>query len=276
MSIITISRGTKSGGLEIANCLSERLGYKKLGADELIDKSAKRFNVIEEFLLDKLFKKPSLWQKFTDEYERYIIFIQCSLLEAVKEDNIIYHGYAGQFLLRGLPNVLKLRVEAPLEYRIKSVMEEFNYNKEKSVEYIKKMDKQRKHWVKTVYNEDWYNPCIYDMWFNLQNMSQDNICDIVSGAVNHKDFKSTKVSQIQSANMLLECEVKVVLASDNKIWNSHPITVHAHNGVITLRGRTKNKELRNLIMDTASKVKGVKDIRLNITLLSGRFSYTEK
>jgi len=268
MSIITISRGTKSGGLELANRLSKKLGYKTLSMEEVIAESAKKYNIMREILLDKLEKTPSLWQKFTDEYARYIIFIQCSLLSTIKQDNIIYHGYAGQVFLKGLPHVLKLRVEAPLEYRVKSVMVEFNYKHDQAVEYIKKVDSRRKKWIKMVYNDDWYNPLLYDMWLNLQHISMDNICEMVAMMVNHKDFKTSKNSVKKLNNLSLECDVKAALASDDMIWRSHEITVNAYDGLIILRGTTKNNELRDLIVDTTSKVKGVKECKSDIALLS--------
>ena len=87
MSIISISRGTKSGGLELTDLLSKRLGYKTLSREEVINECAKKFNIVEEFLEVKLDKTPSLWQNFTNEYGRYICFIRCALLEAVKQDN---------------------------------------------------------------------------------------------------------------------------------------------------------------------------------------------
>jgi len=272
MSIITISRGTKSGGLELANRLSETLGYKTLSMETVISESAKKYNIMEEILLDKLEKTPNLWQKFTVKYERYIIFIQCSLLDALKEDNIIYHGYAGQLLLRELPHVLKLRVEAPLDYRIKSVIAEFNYNNDQAIEYIKKVDEQRKRWVKMVYNDDWYNPSLYDIWINLQNISMDNICKMVAMAIDHKDFRTSEETVRRWNNFATECEVTAALASDDKIWSSQKISVHAHDGVITLKGSTKNEEFRDLIVDTVSKVKGVTDCKSDINLLSDSLS----
>ncbi len=272
MSIITISRGTKSGGLELANRLSKKLGYKTLSMEEVIAESAKKYNIMKEILLDKLEKTPSLWQKFTDEYTRYIIFIKCSLLKTIKQDKIIYHGYAGQLLLKDLPHVLKLRVEAPLDYRVKAVMAELNYNYDQSVEYIKKVDIRRKRWVKMVYNNDWYNPQLYDLWVNLQNMSMDNICEMVARAIDHKDFKTSEHAIMYLNNMSLECEVRAALASDDKIWSNQQVTVIATDGVITLKGPVKNKELRDLIVDTTLKVKGVKDCKPNITLLSDSLS----
>jgi cytidylate kinase len=268
MSIITISRGTKSSGLELANRLSEKLGYTTLSMEEVIAESARKYNIMNDILLDKLEKTPSLWQKFTNDYARYIIFIQCALLAAIKKDNVIYHGYAGQVLLKGLSHVLKLRIEAPLAYRVNSVKEEFNYNNEKAITYINKVDMRRKKWIKMVYNEDWYNPSLYDLWVNLQNMSMDNICELVSMAVNHKDFKSNQESIRQLDNLSLKCEVQAALATDNTIWNSQQITVNAYDGVVILKGAVKNRELKDLIVDTTLKVKGVKDCKSDISLLS--------
>lgn len=268
MSIITISRGTKSGGLELANRLSQRLGYETLSMEMVIAESAKKYNIMKEILLDKLEKTPSLWQKFTDEYARYIIFIKCSLLKAIKQDKIIYHGYAGQVLLKDLTHVLKLRIEAPLEYRVKSIMEEFNYSHDQAVEYIKKVDTRRKRWIKMVYNDDWYSPGLYDLWVNLQHISMDNICELVSMAVKHNDFKSSEESVRNLENLSLKCEVQAAMASDDTIWKSQQILVNAYDGVIVLKGTVKNKELRDLIVETSLKVKGVTDCKSDINLLS--------
>lgn len=268
MSIVSITRGTKSGGLELANCLSKRLGYKMLSR-EVIFESAKKYNIPEDFLSEKLDKAPTLWQKFTNEYERYIIFIRCSLLNDIKEDNIIYHGYAGQLLLKDLPHVLKLRIEAPLDYRVDAVVAEHGFKHEEAVDFIKKVDDSRKRWVKMVYNEDWCNPSLYDIWINLQNISINNICEMIETAIEHRDFKSSKESIDRLNNISLACEVKAALSSDDKIWNSsQKVSVYAHEDVVTLRGNVKDKELMDLIVDTTLKVKGVNDCKPEISLLS--------
>ena len=269
MSIIAISRGTKSGGMELANGLSRRLGYKILSREEVVSESGKKFNIMEEFLQVQLDRTPSLWQRFTHEYERYICFIQCALLQAIKQDNVIYHGHAGQFLLKELPSVLKLRIEAPLEYRARSVMAEFDYTRDEAVSYIKKVDDERKRWVKMVYNQDWCDPALYDMCMNLQNMSMDNICDVVERVVAHEDFRTSENSIQRLNNMALQCEVNAALSADDRIWRSgHRVTVNAHNGVVSLQGTTRTGEMRDLIVETASRVTSVVDCKSEVTLLS--------
>jgi osmotically-inducible protein OsmY len=68
--------------------------------------------------------------------------------------------------------------------------------------------------------------------------------------------------------MSLECEVRAALASDDEIWRNQEVTVNAYDGLIILKGTTKNKQLRDLIVDTTSKVKGVKECKSDISLLS--------
>lgn len=267
MSIITIDRGIKSGGLEISNQLSKMMGYKTLSEEDVIAESARKFNIMGDILQAKLEKTPNLLQKFTNEYGQYIIFIQCALLNAVKEDNIIYHGNAGHLLLKPLPNVLKLRIDAPLEYRIRSVIKEFNYTYDQASDFITKADEQRRRWVKLIYGEDWYNPSLYDLCINLQNMSMDNICKIVAMTVDHKDFKSSENSEKQLKDLILECEVKAALACDGQLLDQQ-IAVSASDGSITLRGMAKNEENRRLIIDTTQKVKGVKKCTSEINLMS--------
>jgi osmotically-inducible protein OsmY len=119
-----------------------------------------------------------------------------------------------------------------------------------------------------VYGEDWYDFSVYDMWINLKNCSLDNVCNLVAIAIDHDDFRTTENSIGFLENLSLACEVEAGLASDDKLWNNQQIRVTSHNGVITLRGTLKNKELLDLTIETALKVRGVKDCKSEVTLLS--------
>jgi len=266
MAVITISCGTKSGGLKLAQHLAEKLGYKTI-SHEVISECSKKYNIMEQDLLEELENSPGLWQRLTQEYNRQLIYIKCTLLEMIKEDNIIYHGYAGPLFLTGLDNVFKLRLETPMEDRINTVMNELKKNHEEALEYINGVDGQRSRWVKLLYDEDWRNPLLFDLSVNSQHLSFDTICDIVVVAVNGKDFQTSEMTARRLANLSLACEVKAAIAADNKIWNQ-PITVGAEDGVVTLKGTVKNQALKDLIIETAEQVKGVKSCNAVLGLLT--------
>jgi hypothetical protein len=56
MSVVTISRGTLSGGQMIAECLSAKLGYRCIGRDVIVEKAA--LSGISQDLLRDALEKP--------------------------------------------------------------------------------------------------------------------------------------------------------------------------------------------------------------------------
>jgi hypothetical protein len=98
MPIITISRGTFSGGAELATCLHQRLGYT-LVSREIVAEAAKTYGVSESRLLDALERRPGLLGRFMHDRRRYLAFVRVALCERAARDNMVYHGHAGHFLL---------------------------------------------------------------------------------------------------------------------------------------------------------------------------------
>jgi len=268
MAIITISRGSKSGGEKLAHCLSERLGYGVI-SHEVILEGARKYNILEEELLNRLKESPNFWRKFTMEHRRYLILVQCALLDAVKQDNIVYHGYAGQVFLRDIHHVLKTRLDAPIEERMKIVMQEQQLDANGAREFIINIDEQRRRWVKWAYGEEWRDPELYDMTFYTGNMTIDTICEIIALTVKRDEFRTTDASARRLSDISMECEVKAAFASDDKLWRL-PVTVTASGGTVTLKGAVKNAKLRDMLVELASQVKGVAECKANLNLLSGK------
>ena len=142
MSIITISRGTMSGGKQLAESLAERLGDRCVSR-EIIVKAAGEYGVPEDKLMEAIGKSPSIFQKLTFERERYLAYIQAILCEYAVDDDMIYHGNAGHFLLPGVSHVLRVRILAEMPFRIESAMNQFGFTEKKAIKYIKEVDKER-------------------------------------------------------------------------------------------------------------------------------------
>lgn len=261
MGVITISRGAMMGGEELAQLLAQRLGYKAIDR-EVINECARKYNIIEQDLLNELEKSPGLWQRLTRARRRDLIFIQCSLIDAARRDNIVYYGHAGSLLLAELRSIMRIRLEGSLKDRVAAVMKEQGVDRKKAIEFIEKADKQKRRWVKLLYDEDLHNPALYDLVFNTQIMSLDTICDVVESAISHEEFKTTDESLSRLNDVSLACEVKAAIASDDRIWDQ-PITVNARNGVVNIDGAVKDGKLGKLIKETAWQVKGVKDCAVN-------------
>ncbi len=264
MAIVTITRGIQSGGRDLAHCLEKRLGYKCLSR-EVISQCARKYNIVESELYDKLIEAPKLWKRLTREHQRYLIYIQCSLIEAARQDNIIYHGYAGQLFLRGVHHALKIRLEAPLEDRTKAEMNEHSTKRESASNAVLKYDEQRSRWMKFLYDKDWNDPSLYDLVINLESISMETACAVIETLVKSDDFKTTEASMQNLNNLSLECEVKAALASDDKLWNQD-IEVRANGSVVTLYGISPKEKVREAIINLVKQVKGVEECVSHINL----------
>ncbi|MFY9728823.1 MAG: cytidylate kinase family protein, partial [Bryobacteraceae bacterium] len=125
MAIITVSRGTFSGGKALAERLSKRLGYRCINRDMLVRKAATS-RVSEHDLRAALELPPAFPGRFNHTRYVYLALIQAALTEEVRSGCAVYHGLAGHLLLKGAPGLLRLRIIAPMEYRIRMAQERLN------------------------------------------------------------------------------------------------------------------------------------------------------
>ena len=63
MAIITISRGTFSGGKALAERLAERLDYPCLSREEILQDAADEFGISQEGLSAAINEPPPFWQE---------------------------------------------------------------------------------------------------------------------------------------------------------------------------------------------------------------------
>ncbi len=75
MAIVTISRGTFSGGNALAERLAERLGYPKLGREDAIIEATKDYGISVDKLTAAVKNPPSIWQQAVGPR---IAYLKCS------------------------------------------------------------------------------------------------------------------------------------------------------------------------------------------------------
>ncbi len=259
MAIITISRGTFSGGNDLAECLAERLDYPRLGREEAILEAEKECGVSVEKLTAALKNPPSIWQQTVGPRIAYLKCITAAIMEHAKDGNLVYHGYAGHLLLNGLPNVLRIRVIAGLEFRIQLAMKRMNLSRDESIEYIEKVDKERSKWTYFLYGLEWQDPVLYDWVLNLESISIENACNVIAYRINLDDFKATSQSQKAFDDALLSSRVWASLAKDERTRIAS-IQVHADSGTINLIGSLGSQKTMDAILQKAEQVPGVKSV----------------
>jgi cytidylate kinase len=255
MAIITISRGTYSGGRLLAECLSDQLGYRLISREELLHGAAKRFHATEDQLESALLHRPGFLESGKIKKLHYVYFTQAELAQSVQSDNVVYHGQAGHLLLKGVPHHMRVRVVANLEYRVAAAMKRSNLKREKAIDLIEELDKERDEWVQWVYGMDRNDPRTYDLTVNLEHISLDSACEMVVQSA-RRDFKTTAASQQVMDDLVLASEIRAKIGLEPSIHDNR-IDVECELGTVTLTGTVRSLRDADRVRELVRATPGV-------------------
>jgi cytidylate kinase len=258
MAIVTISRGSYSRGKEVAEKVAERAGFECISRDVLIEAS-QEFNVPEVKLLRAVRDAPSVLDRFTFGKEKYVAYFRASLLGHLQRDNVVYHGFAGHYFVKKVSHVLKVRVLAEQEDRVKVVMEREGISKEEAVRVLKSIDEARRKWGLHLYGIDTNDPSLYDLVIHIKKLTTDDAADMICSAIKLKRFQTTAESQKAMDDLALAARATASLIE------SHPqVHVAADGGIVyvTLEGASSSEE--QAIKDLVGQMPGVEKINVNV------------
>ncbi|HKJ92950.1 MAG TPA: cytidylate kinase-like family protein [Longimicrobiales bacterium] len=191
MAIITISRGSLSGGRAVAECLAEHLGVPCV-AREILQEAALSLGVSEQAMHEEFETTPGRWARLHQERETYLLAVRSALADRCVDGRLVYHGLAGQFLLRGVRGVLSVRLIAPLELRIQALVKQHHrMSGAAGQEFIANVDEERRRWVRELYGEDVEDPSLYDLTVKLRAMSLDTACTAIAEAAAQSEYEVT-------------------------------------------------------------------------------------
>lgn len=210
MSIVTITRGSYSRGKEVAEKLAEKMEYACISRDILLEAS-EEFNIPEIKLVRALNDCPKVLERFWGGTERYVKYYRSALLEHVRRDKIVYHGLAGHFFLRDIPHVLKIRINADMNTRVKEEMHRENISAEEALYVLKKDDEERRKWGIQVYGMDPWDSRLYDMVINISTLTLEDAVDIIYGVLQKPTFQTTAASQKMVDDLALSAKQQIEL-----------------------------------------------------------------
>ena len=194
--IITIGRQFGSGGKEIGEEISKRLGvpfYDK----ELLKEAAKASGICEE-LFDSFDEKPTnsfLYSLVMDPYSlgfnsngelpiNHTVFLAAfDTIKKLANDNgsCVFVGRCADYALKDTPNVLNVFIYSDIENRVKRISEKYNLTEAKAKDLIKKEDKSRASYYNYYTSKRWGEMKGYDLCINTSAFGKERtvqmICD---------------------------------------------------------------------------------------------------
>jgi cytidylate kinase len=215
MPAITISRQYGSGERKIAARVCELLGYRLfdkwliaqvaaevgLSKNEIVDFSEEHykvknllarmgeiFSVPSRRLVEVpvpasgLLEGPTLSVTQMDE-KAAVALVNTAILAAYDMDFVVIIGRGSQMVLKDKPNVVHVRLEAPLETRIARVQKAERLSHEEARLLIEERDRAAAHYLEDYHKVQWDNPLLYHLILNTGKVEAEAAAQIIITAM---------------------------------------------------------------------------------------------
>jgi cytidylate kinase len=259
MTIIMVSRGSYSRGEEVARKVAQAISFQCVSREILLDASTE-FNIPEIKLLQLFDEVPSILNRLSFRRTRFITHMQSSLLTNLVRDNIVYHGFAEHLFVKDISHVLKVRVVADLEDRVKIVMDRDKIPREEVLLFLEKLDAQRRRWSKKLYGIDPQDPSQYDLVLNIRKIGMKDAVATIVRIARLRQLQTTPESKMALEDLAMAAEARRVLADVKGI-----LDVCAENGFIYVEvGNPLGRHalLARRTAEIANKIPGVKGVNV--------------
>ena len=261
MPIITISRDSYSHGEEIAKKVAEKLGYKCLGP-EIVQHACDSLDFPYSEIQKALHDSPTFLEHMVAKKEQHLALFRAIFFEYMCHDNIVYHGIAGHIFLAEVPNVVKVRVIADFDDRIREEIHREDVTYEEAQKRLVKEDKERVKWTKYLYGKDNHDPRLYDLHLNLHNISLDAAVTIIVGMA--------QVSTNGHVEMMRKKLRDMALAAKTEAWLLEifpEVEAVARDGevFVSVQGSIlQEKLIEEKAREIMAKIDGIKTVRIGV------------
>ncbi len=197
--IITITRQYGSGGHDIGQLLSEKLGIKFYDK-ELISLAAKESDVDPE-VFEQADEKPTnslLYSLSVGLYnygngfgsmgdlpvnDKLYIAQHKVLKDLAEKEAFIVVGRCADYVLKDYPNVIKVFIHADLDVRIQRALQEYDIEPARAKHAVVKADKNRANYYSFYSGQKWGQADNYDLCINTTHLTIEQAVEVIMNYV---------------------------------------------------------------------------------------------
>ena len=216
MAILTISRQFGGGAKALALRVSQDLGYEYLDRATMFKDISARGPRWETYAKSFDEQYPNVWERNDWSFKAFVAVIQNLIYEYAQRDKVIIAGTGGTFLLRGVPHVLRIRIESSMEDRINRVQGEQVINENTAKWIIEKIDADMSKSMYILYGKHWDDPKEFDRVFNSSTEDHQQIIDEIKKRLVAKDaLKNEEALNILNLRALAAKAMAAILTDPN-------------------------------------------------------------
>jgi cytidylate kinase len=118
---------------------------------------------------------------------RYLEALKSVVKELAQSQSLVIRGRGSQFILKDYPGALHVLIVAPLELRLKRVMETLKLDQEAAEREIKRFDDSGLEFTRRYFHAELEDPVYYDVVINTEHLSFQAAASLVVDALQLKN-----------------------------------------------------------------------------------------
>ena len=172
--IISISREHGTNGKEIGKIVATKLNIPFYDKEEILEFALKN-NMVSNTLSNE-----KIYDNFLSlDVSKEAIINQAKVIkEIANKGNAVIIGRSADYILQENKNLIKVFIYAPMDYKIKNVMQNYNDNEKQAKNNILKSNEARSNYYSAIANKVWGDKDNYDLCINAK-IGNENVVKII-------------------------------------------------------------------------------------------------
>lgn len=179
--IISISREHGTNGKEIGRLVAKQLNIPFYDKEEI-----KEF-AIKNKMIDHDLSQNEIYDNFLSlDASKEAIINQSKVIKKIANSGeAVIIGRCADYILKENENLIKIFIYAPMDYKIKNIMQNYGDNKKEAQEHILKSDKARATYYGVIANQVWGDKDNYDLCLNAK-IGNENLAKFICDYIKNK------------------------------------------------------------------------------------------
>jgi DNA-binding Lrp family transcriptional regulator len=243
--------------------LSNSLGYRFIDRDSILERLKAAGHKWEKWTEGFDEHAPRVWEKYDWSYLGFVAVLQSTIMDEAASGNVVIMGRGGNYLLKGVPFALCVRIVAPVDERVARLCRYQGIDAESARRLIEKTDRERAGFLLTVYGRDGRDPTDYDLVFDSAAISIDRICAAITEIIAEKDRLQDETSLHRFKMRALAADMKARLLTTLPFFLP-TLEVEFDGQAICIRGVVRLPNERDLVIRESRKIGAEAPLRFDL------------
>ncbi|HZQ63564.1 MAG TPA: cytidylate kinase family protein [Casimicrobiaceae bacterium] len=272
MTVIAMSQEMGTLGRDVAAGVAKALGLR-LVRHEIGDFAAHHMHVKKSLVRRYREGQAGWFEKRQVDESSLALYTADQVFEYALEEDVLIRGWGATILLHPVRHVPCVRICAPLESRIKWLMERLDTDDaELARTEITRSDDAHAARIRHTFGVELGDPLLYDLVLNTGRVSVETCIEQVLALARRPEFQPTAESRAQLADLTLQAHIRTALRERDH--EAHiDITPQARNGSVVLRGVVMDDAQAQLAIGVAREVPGVKSVENQLRSIAVSYRY---